>query len=331
MRMTLAEWAKQPDRPIGGELIDGLMSKAATLVLGKPDAGKSLMLTNIVVGLIRGDKMILGQENLRPERGLRVMWALTDPGAVVELEERLDTLGATDVKEHLTFDDLSGVDRFSHPSYAAWSAEIAEEKYDLVIFDNLRGRAVGDLNKAEAAQPILHALTDIFTKSDSKTAVTLVAHTGLRDPRRVVGDNGPGAWARRWVSVTSSKDETRMIVTGGKSPKTLSLRCGIEPNGSFQLLSDPTASGDARAAKPGQKRSRGIRGLTADQAVWHVQSLPLDARRSCPKAAEALISAGIVTGTKAAVAQALLRMTHKGPLCWTTDAQGMYLDTRQPA
>jgi AAA domain len=337
-RMTLAEWVKKMgDDHMGTDVVDGLLRSSATVIFGQPNAGKSLLLTNIVVGLIRGDQMILGRKNSRAGRSQRVMYTACDPGTVGEIHERLDKLDALDVEAQLTIDNLASVDRLSSSSYASWANEVVEEDYDLLIFDNLRARAVGDLNKAEAGQPILGALTDVHHKSGFKTAVVLVAHTGRHDPSHVYGDNGPDAWARLSVGVSVNKDETRTINTFGKRRSdALRLRYEIDPaTGAYRLIADEPPTESAAAPRPTAKRKRlreGLSGMSIDESIRKVVGLPLDDRRSAPKVASALVASG-VRATEGSIARKVQRWAQgdHGPLVWACDDAGSYLTARHPA
>ena len=156
-------------------LVEGIIHRSMTLIIGKPEGGKSTLARTIVAGLANGDKEILGKPNLAGV--LKAAIIAADPDSAQEYSEQFRTLLDDGVTVPVHCPDL--------PVAAATWEEMhslsARNAYQLIVVDNLwQFLPGGDLDNPAAIQEMYHQLRWF---DNHHIAVVLLAHSTVKKVR----------------------------------------------------------------------------------------------------------------------------------------------------
>lgn len=189
--MMVSEIVISDDPPF---IIDGLVHEAATVLYGRPEAGKSYYALSIAAAVTEGLPWLK-----RNTRKGRVLFVGLDPGQVREIKRRWDKIpnGA----------DFSVATKRPGNTDEWWIefAGYVRENFDLIIFDNLT-RLIppgGSVRNDEDVKVVLDRLDRIV---DLDVAVLLIHHSGKPGEDGLAKSSPMGAtaiegWARLIVRV----------------------------------------------------------------------------------------------------------------------------------
>lgn len=224
-------------------LVDGLVPASATLVIGEPMAGKSLLALDLATALSTGDEWLGRAVQGGPHR---VAFLVTDPGAVAETSRRWkDRTGAS-----------TGllVGQFDTGNPEGWQ-RIAEGVEDdgttVLVLDNLLGALAGDVNSAKDCRVLTDGLNLVLSTG---AAVIAVHHTGK------AGEHGPGrsplgsqhlkAWPRSVLRLSHrGGPDRRALTTESNSAEPLDLSLSVHWTGRaarFDVLTEKAVNERSR-------------------------------------------------------------------------------------
>lgn len=248
-------WAEQDS---GADfLIDGLIHSSATLVSGRPEAGKTTLVAMMTAAIASGREAFLGRTI---HRHGPVLISATDPGEASKWGRRMKCVDPSPTHEVL-------ISR--HDSTTDWEpilAEVKERQPVLFVLDNALGVMKGDVRSNDVAAPILRGLTGVI---ELGTAAVLVHHSsagsweknGEDKPRGPMGSTAYGAWARHRLDILKSGDQTLSVESRGNdtAPYNLSVDVTYQGDGTATYA---LASNQLRA----DKRPRAAETLDKRQA-----------------------------------------------------------------
>lgn len=195
-------------------LIEGLIHRTATMIYGRPKAGKSFVALSAAMALGEGTDW-LG----RPvEQRTTLLWAL-DPGQEDETWQRFKTAKGSD-DSHLYITGVRPEDTDE------WWAEFADvllaNGVEVLVVDNLSallGR--GSYNNDSDVRPALGRLQALL---DDGIAVVLVHHAGKFNEEQgsqksPMGSTYIEAWGRHFVQVTDDQELRILRVYGNNTPE----------------------------------------------------------------------------------------------------------------
>jgi hypothetical protein len=202
-------------------LVEGLIHRTATMVIGQPMSGKSFLTVSLAASLVQDQTSWLGQVVHR--RGLSVAFGLTDPGAADETVDRIHSL--TGDTERVRFAELrnNGRPEFWH----GVKHNLMDNGIGVFVLDNVIGAMPpgGEVNHLADAR----ALTDgLGLLIDAGMSVVAVHHTA-----KASGQGGPGrtamgsqhftAWARSIIRVDQARGEQRRLSVSGNNAEGRNL------------------------------------------------------------------------------------------------------------
>ncbi|MFJ9265154.1 AAA family ATPase [Streptomyces bacillaris] len=195
-------------------LIEGLIHRTATMIYGRPKAGKSFVALSAAMALGEGTPW-LGQD-VEPLNTL--LWAL-DPGQEDETYQRFNTAqGKADSRLFIT--DVRPED--SDEWWSEFSDVLVSTGVEVLIVDNLSallGR--GSYNNDADVRPALGRLQALL---DEGIAIVLVHHSGKFNEEQGSGKSPMGstaieAWGRQFIQVTDDQELRVLRVYGNNTPE----------------------------------------------------------------------------------------------------------------
>ena len=207
----LAEVTPSNETPF---LIEGLIHRTATMIYGRPKAGKSFVALSAAMALGDGTPW-LGRE---VEQRNTLLWAL-DPGQVDETWQRFTTAGGAD-DSRLFITDIRPED--TDEWWAEFTDILVTQSIEVLIVDNLSallGR--GSYNNDADVRPALGRLQALL---DEGIAIVLVHHAGKFNEEQgsqksPMGSTAIEAWGRQFVQVTDDQELRILRVYGNNTPE----------------------------------------------------------------------------------------------------------------
>lgn len=230
-------------------LVDGLIHRGATIVTGRPEAGKTTLVSAAVAAIVRGDESFLGR---RVTGSGPVLVAASDPSEADRWGSRMRALSAP-----------PGVVMIAHSdpqSVADLARAACEHQPILFVLDNVLGSITGDVRDNQEARRLLDALTPL------DCSLLLVHHSSQKqfeDHRAYsmgpMGSTTYEAWARLVVHVADSGPGRIKVTTKGNdcSPAALSFAVTFSDYGEpvYEVLDDgPKKDGRPRAQDTADER-----------------------------------------------------------------------------
>lgn len=237
-------WAER-DRAEQRFVVEGLVHGGATIVTGRPFAGKTTLTAAMVAAVARKDPAFLGH---RVALTGNTLVAVTDPREANSWGRRM---AAHDVPE-------GAVDVAQYPP-ADWSALVAEvvrRRPTLFVLDNILGAITGDVRDNQTAQALLSDLNRII---GAGVAVLAIHHSSAKPfedgktySREPMGSTAYGAWARLTVHVQETASGSLKVTTHGNDSASAELSLSVAVNddgrGVYEVVSE-TATTDKRPRK----------------------------------------------------------------------------------
>lgn len=195
-------------------LIEGLIHRTATMIYGRPKAGKSFVALSAGMALGEGTPW-LGRQ-VEPRNTL--LWAL-DPGQEDETWQRFNTAkGAKDSRLFIT--DVRPED--TDDWWEEFSDVLVSSGVEVLIVDNLSallGR--GSYNNDADVRPALGRLQALL---DEGIAIVLVHHSGKFNEEQgsaktPMGSTAIEAWGRQFIQVTDDQELRVLRVYGNNTPE----------------------------------------------------------------------------------------------------------------
>ena len=195
-------------------IIEGLVHRTATMIYGRPKAGKSFVALSAAMSLGEGRDW-LG----RPaERSNTLLWAL-DPGQEDETWQRFTTAGGAE-DSSLFITDIRPED--NDEWWAEFAITLLDSGIEVLVVDNLSallGR--GSYNNDADVRPALGRLQALL---DEGIAVVLVHHSGKFNEEQgsaktPMGSTAIEAWARQFIQVTEEEELRILRVYGNNTPE----------------------------------------------------------------------------------------------------------------
>ncbi|MFB7328922.1 AAA family ATPase [Streptomyces sp. NPDC056190] len=207
----LAEVTPSNETPF---LIEGLVHRTATMIYGRPKAGKSFVALSAAMALGEGTEW-LGRE---VEQRTTLLWAL-DPGQEDETLQRFKTANGSDTS-HLYITGVRPED--TDEWWAEFTDILLANGVDVLIVDNLSallGR--GSYNNDSDVRPALGRLQALLNED---IAVVLVHHAGKFNEEQgsqksPMGSTAIEAWGRHFVQVTDDQELRILRVYGNNTPE----------------------------------------------------------------------------------------------------------------
>jgi RecA-family ATPase len=198
-------WVRIGDLPEPKEppfIIDGLIHETATIMFGRPEAGKSHLALGIAASLATGEPW-LGRE-VREQRRV-AFWAL-DPGQQNETKRRARDNG------NPALNDVLLCTRRPSQSEERWiadAADLAREGIDFLIIDNLT-RLMPRGQSLREDGPVGPVLDNVSIMERYGIAVLLLHHAGKpgedgAPKSSPLGSTTIEAWARHFLRVDAAK------------------------------------------------------------------------------------------------------------------------------
>jgi hypothetical protein len=239
-------WLKaQPENPFLGE---GLVDHA-TMIIGQPMAGKSMLSTSLALALSNGDDEWLGRKvNGGP---YQVAFGVTDPRAEGEAARRL--------KPHAD-DFLIGSVFDNHDDYWKTLAdELVSADVDVFILDNVMGSIRGEVNSASDARRFTDGLRYISAAGINLVVIHHAAKPGPGgEAKTPMGSQHFKAWCRTLLHLGGTGDRRTLTVLSnnaeGESIKLDYRDCRFSLRGAADDAQEP-------------KRDRGAERLDRDRAL----------------------------------------------------------------
>nr|WTB30306.1 helicase RepA family protein [Streptomyces sp. NBC_00830] len=218
-------------------LIEGLIHRTATMIYGRPKAGKSYLALSAAMALAEGSDWLGCPSQLSSV----LLWAL-DPGQEEETRQRFDDAeGGTDSLLSITSVRPEDADEW----WELFTEALLESGTDVLVVDNLSallGR--GSYNNDADVRPALGRLQGLL---DVGIAVVLVHHSGkfneeTGSQKSPMGSTAIEAWARQFIRVESDGELRVSTVYGNNVPET-TMAIAMDPNrrgehGAFVTLLD---------------------------------------------------------------------------------------------
>jgi hypothetical protein len=195
-------------------LIEGLIHRTATMIYGRPKAGKSFVALSAGMALGEGTPW-LGRQ-VEPRNTL--LWAL-DPGQEDETWQRFNTAkGAKDSRLFIT--NVRPED--TEDWWEEFSDVLVSSGVEVLIVDNLSallGR--GSYNNDADVRPALGRLQALL---DEGIAIVLVHHSGKFNEEQgsaktPMGSTAIEAWGRQFIQVTDDQELRVLRVYGNNTPE----------------------------------------------------------------------------------------------------------------
>ncbi|EFK99851.1 hypothetical protein MCBG_06056 [Micromonospora sp. M42] len=195
-------------------LVEGLIHRTATMIYGRPKAGKSFFALS--AGMALGDGAPwLGRE---VEKRKTLLWAL-DPGQEDETWQRFKTAGGSETSD-LFITDIRPDD--SDEWWESFTETLVNTGVEVIIVDNLSallGR--GSYNNDADVRPALERLQAFL---DLGVAVVLVHHAGKFNEEQgsqksPMGSTAIEAWGRQFIQVTDDDTLRILRVYGNNTPE----------------------------------------------------------------------------------------------------------------
>ncbi|MFI7399217.1 AAA family ATPase [Streptomyces sp. NPDC049541] len=195
-------------------LVEGLIHRTATMIFGRPKAGKSFVALSAAMALAEGTPW-LGRE---VEARNTLLWAL-DPGQQDETWQRFTMAGGAE-DSRLFITDIRPED--TDQWWADFTDVLISTDVEVLIVDNLSallGR--GSYNSDADARPALGRLQALL---DEGIAIVLVHHAGKFNEEQgsqqtPMGSTAIEAWGRHFMQVTDDQELRILRVYGNNTPE----------------------------------------------------------------------------------------------------------------
>ncbi|NMI58423.1 MULTISPECIES: AAA family ATPase [unclassified Streptomyces] len=195
-------------------LIEGLIHRTATMIYGRPKAGKSFVALSAGMALGEGTPW-LGRE---VEAKNTLLWAL-DPGQQDETWQRFNTAGGRK-DSRLFITDVRPED--TDEWWTEFSDVLLSTGVEVLIVDNLSallGR--GSYNNDADVRPALGRLQALLNEG---IAIVLVHHSGkfneeTGSQKSPMGSTAIEAWGRQFLQVTDDQELRILRVYGNNTPE----------------------------------------------------------------------------------------------------------------
>lgn len=208
----LAEMTPSNETPF---LVEGLIHRTATMIFGRPKAGKSFVALSAAMALGEGTPW-LGRE---VEARNTLLWAL-DPGQADETWQRFTTAGGAE-DSRLFVTDIRPED--TDEWWAEFTDVLLSTDIEVLVVDNLSallGR--GSYNNDADARPALGRLQALLNED---IAIVLVHHSGKFNEdqgshqKSPMGSTAIEAWGRHFIQVTDDQELRILRVYGNNTPE----------------------------------------------------------------------------------------------------------------
>jgi len=220
-------------------IIDGLLHRHATAIVGRPKAGKSTLAGAMVAAVARGNGEFLGRPVKAPSGPVAAI--VTDPGDDEAWSARL---AALDVPDGSVF--VGPYEGYRQTFWDDLIVEIRSAGVGLFVFDNASGAAGDDVRSNATARLLLDPMSRIHALG---VPVVLVAHTaktpfegsGAGFSRSPMGSTAYEAWARHLVAVESTGPGTVLVATWGNHAPSAELTASVNVDGdrvSYTLMTE---------------------------------------------------------------------------------------------
>lgn len=195
-------------------LVEGLIHRTATMIFGRPKAGKSFVALSAAMALGEGTPW-LGRD---VEAKNTLLWAL-DPGQKDETWQRFNIAnGAKDSRLFITDVRPEDTDEW----WAEFSDILVSTGVEVLVVDNLSallGR--GSYNSDADARPSLGRLQALLNEG---VAIVLVHHAGKFNEEQgsqqtPIGTTAIEAWGRHFMQVTDDQELRILRVYGNNTPE----------------------------------------------------------------------------------------------------------------
>ncbi|MER7589342.1 AAA family ATPase [Micromonospora sp. NPDC127501] len=237
-----ASYWKRLDDETPSFVIDGLIHSDATMITGRPKAGKTNLTAAMVSAIANGQPTFLGR---KVNTHGTVVVVCTDPGEAKKWGRRAFNYGCVTRVFVASFADVE---------WDGFIPEVVAVAPALFVFDNILGATTGNSNQGEGASEVLPYLDRVIAKG----IPTLALHHAGKDfmnytPRGPMGHTKYAAWMRHNVDVLKSGDGTLSLAINGNESADVALSVGVTYNGdtltaSYEVL---------RAQAKEDKRPRG--------------------------------------------------------------------------
>lgn len=168
---SAADWrAAAGERP--PFLVDGVISKEVTLVYGKSEAGKSMLVAGTVAAMVSGQGSFIGREVQQQRWDVGIL--VGDYGDGRRYSGRIEA--ALPDRQAMSRVRIYDPTRKGMPFYG-WeelAGSFRSRGHNLLVVDNLSAFVPGDINNGPACEAFFNALT-AFTAQD--ISVIVVAHS----------------------------------------------------------------------------------------------------------------------------------------------------------
>ena len=169
----IADNEYDPSEEVPPFLVDGIVHRSMTLIIGRPEGGKSTLARTIVAGLVNGESEILDRKVLVPDR-LKCAIISADPDSAREYAEEFKDLTDNGVDVPIHCPDLP----VAAGTWEEMHSLSARNGYQLVVVDNLwQFTPGGDLDDPAALQEFYHQLRWF---DNHQIAVILLAHSTIK-------------------------------------------------------------------------------------------------------------------------------------------------------
>ncbi|TNH21440.1 hypothetical protein FHG89_31625 [Micromonospora orduensis] len=215
-----ATYWKRLDDMTPSFVIEGLIHSDATMITGKPKAGKTNLTARMVSAIANQEETFLGK---KVNQHGNVMIVCTDPGEAKKWGRR---------SFHYGCDSRVFVADFACADWNFIVPEVTEMKPALFVFDNILGATEGNSNQAEGANEVLMNLDKIIANG---VPVVALHHSGKDymdyTPRGPMGHTKYAAWMRHNVDVLKSGDQTLNLGISGNDTPEMSMSVSVKYQG----------------------------------------------------------------------------------------------------
>ncbi|MFI7330667.1 AAA family ATPase [Micromonospora aurantiaca (nom. illeg.)] len=208
-------------------LVNGFIHNKATVIFGRPKAGKSFVSLSIAHAITTGEDW-LGQ----PTEPRKVaLWAL-DPGQKDEMKVRYDTIEG---KPGLLITSIRPDYRpgYADEWWASFTVELLERGVTVLVIDNLtRLLPAGSSTRFDDhVEPILSRLSELI---DAGITVILVHHKGKFNEEQgsqksPMGSTAIESWGRHFVDVTNHDKGLIELRAYGNDTQEFSVFAAFDP------------------------------------------------------------------------------------------------------
>lgn len=262
-------------------IVDGLVPSSATLIIGEPMEGKSLLTIDLAAALISGEPW-LGREVMGGPH--RVGFVVTDPNAGLETCRRWeDRTGSTEGLPVARLDLEAG-------GWEAVAGQAQAAGLTVLILDNVLGSLPGDVNSARDCRALTDGLNLVLATGCAVIAVHHTAKAGEHGPgRSPLGSQHLKAWPRSVLRLFKrGGPDSRGLTTESNTAEPLDLTLAVEMTGRaarFSVLDSKDVNQEKREGT--HKRTKQRLDRNAEVAAYVVSECQgLNKRQASERIAE---------------------------------------------